>query len=433
MIKSSTWKKRLVQAVAGGVLILTVGSAFAAPRELTLEESIALALRNNPSVKIAQAERDKSAWAVREAQAGKGPTLGFTHTESRLQSAPSTTIPNPTPYSYYDNKLSLSLPLYSGGRLEGLIDQAKYSLQYNDLGVAKTRQQLKLDATTAYYSVLQTRNLLQVGQESVDNLAAHLKNVQAQYEVGTVAKSDVLRSEVALADAQQSLIKAQNANDIAVAKFNNVVGLPLDTEIKLSEELKHQQIDRSLGDSVSFALQYRPDVAQADATLAGSREGVKVARSGYLPTVNLNGSTGWNDREFPGSHNNNWGVSVTASLTLFDTNLTRSKVRESQAAVTKAQEQVRQTRDSAALEVREAYLGMQEAEKRIETSRVTVAKAEEDFKIAQVRYSAGVGTNLDVIDAELALATAKTNYIQALYDFNTSRAKLDKAMGVAVK
>jgi outer membrane protein TolC len=64
---------------------------------------------------------------------------------------------------------------------------------------------------------------------------------------------------------------------------------------------------------------------------------------------------------------------------------------------------------------------------------VAVAKAEEDFAIAQVRYNAGVGTNLDVIDAQLALATAKTNYIQALYDYNTGKAKLDKAMGVPVQ
>ena len=73
---------------------------------------------------------------------------------------------------------------------------------------------------------------------------------------------------------------------------------------------------------------------------------------------------------------------------------------------------------------------MKEAEKRIDTSSVAVTKAEEDFKIAQVRYNAGVGTNLDVIDAELALAQAKTNYIQALYDYNTGKAKVEKAMGL---
>jgi len=99
----------------------------------------------------------------------------------------------------------------------------------------------------------------------------------------------------------------------------------------------------------------------------------------------------------------------------------------------KQTEQARQSRDSVQLEVRQAFLNMKEAEKRIETSKVAVDKAEEDFKIAQVRYSAGVGTNLDVIDAQLALTQAKTNNIQALYDYNTSKAKLDKAMGIPVR
>ena len=119
-------------------------------------------------------------------------------------------------------------------------------------------------------------------------------------------------------------------------------------------------------------------------------------------------------------------------MNLFDGNVTKAKVRQAEARLTKSVEQANQKQDVIQLEVRQAYLNMLEAEKRITTSKVTVDKGQEDFKIAQVRYSAGVGTNLDVIDSQLALTQAKTNYIQAMYDYNTSRAKLDKAMGIAV-
>jgi outer membrane protein len=424
-------KKSLALAVACGYMLLSA-VAFAAPVELSLEDSINLALQNNPTLKIAVSEQDKASWALREAQAGQGPTLGFEHRDARAKSAPSTINPTPTPTNDFNNTVRLSLPLYSGGKVDGAIGQAKYGLKSADLGVAETRQQLKLDATTAYFNLLQTRNLLQVRQESVDNLAAHLKNVQAQYDVGTVAKSDVLRSEVELADAQQNLIIAQNNYDLAMANLNNVVGLPLDTDIKLKEELKYEQSKLTLNDGVKFAMQYRPDILQAEYSLQGAKEGVKVARSGFLPAVSLVGSNNWTDDRFPGSKNSNWSVYVTASLTLFDTNLTLSKVKEAESSVVKADQQYRQTKDNVSLEVRQSYLSMKEAEKRIDTSKVAVAKAEEDFSIAQVRYNAGVGTNLDVIDAQLALAQAKTNYIQALYDYNTSKAKLDKAMGVTV-
>ncbi len=425
-------KKRFALVVACGYMLLSA-VALAAPVELSLDESVALALKNNPALKIAESDRDKASWTVRENLAGYGPSVGYTHNDKRSEAAPSALVPDPSPINSFNNTVSLSLPLYTGGRVEGLVGQARQSLKVADLNLDKTKQQLKLDATNAYFSVLAKRNLLQVAQESVDNLTAHLKNVQAQFDVGTVAKSDVLRSEVELANAVQSLIKAQNNYDVAVATLNNTIGLPHGTEIKLKEDLKYVQQGTTLNDGINYAMKNRPDVNAADANIEKAKEGVKTARSGFLPTISLTGSNNWNDDHFPGARNSNWLVGLTTSLTVFDTNLTLSKVKEAEASVVSANETARQTKDSVALEVRSEYLGMKEAEKRIETSQVAVAKAEEDFTIAQVRYNAGVGTNLDVIDAQLALANAKTNYIQALYDYNTGKAKFDKAMGVPVK
>lgn len=422
--------------VAAGMLIALNQAALAAPVELSLDESVAMALQNNPAVKIAAADRGKAAWVVRENKAGWGPTVKYTHSETRTSPA---AIPSPTTgltpniNNKFDNYLKLSVDLYTGGRVEGLVGQSQYNFQYYDLGYSKSLQQTKLDTTTAYFKLLQTRNLRQVNQESVDNLTAHLRNVQAQYDVGTVARSDVLRSEVELANAQQNLIIAQNNYDVAMANLCNVIGLPLTSEIKLKEDLKYEQCSQDLSDSISYAMTNRPDINQAQANLEGAKQGVKVARSGFLPTITASAAKDWYDSDSPGDKNHNWMASLTASLTLFDSQLTRSKVKEAEYAVVNASETARKTRDGVALEVQQAYLNMREAEKRIETSRVTVVKAEEDFKIAQVRYTAGVGTNLDVIDAQLALTQAKTNYIQALYDYNTSKAQLDKAMGIAVK
>ena len=263
-------------------------------------------------------------------------------------------------------------------------------------------------------------------------LAAHLKNVQAQYEVGTVAKSDVLRSEVELANAQQNLIKAQNTYELAVSSLNNVMGLSLDTELAIKEDLKYEKYSQSLKDSIGYAMVHRPEVIQADANIDAAQKDIQVAKSGYRPSLTFQGAQDWNKDKFPGDDNSNWSLSLIASWTAFDSGVTDAKVKQADAATEKAKQQAKQTRDSVQLEVRQNYLSMQEAEKRIDTSQVAVEKAEEDFKIAQVRYSAGVGTNIDVIDAQVALTQAKTNYIQAMYDYNTSRAKLDKAMGIEV-
>jgi len=405
---------------------------LAAPAELSLDDSIALALKNNPTIKIAEAGKEKSLWGIEQAKAGKGFTLGYTHSDIRTDKS-STTLAVVPLYNLFSNQLTLSLPIYTGGKLEGLIDQAKLNFKVSNLNVDATKQQLKLSATTGYFTVLQTRNLLEVSKQSVDDFGGHLKNVQLQLDAGTVALSDVLQTQVQLANAQDGLIKAQNNYDLAEANLNNIIGLPLDGEIKLKENLKYQQYSLNLNDCVQYALVNRPEMVQAQASVAIARDQVKIAHSGALPTLGFNATNGWEANNFPGAQNSNWTVSMTTSLNVFDSGLVKSQVKQAEYGVTTAQEQARQTRDTISLQVRQAFLSMNEAEKRIDTSQVAVNQAQEDFRMSQVRYEAGVGTNLDVIDAELALTQAKTNYIQALYDYNTSKALLDQAMGVPVK
>lgn len=421
------------------ILILTVCflsgtvTTNAAPLELTLADSIRLALANNYTVKMALSDRQASAGKIAENQAGLLPSISYAHTEARLLPAPTDTKPNPIIKDNFDNKLTLSFPLYTGGRVEGLIRQAKVGLELADLNVAKALQQVKLDATSAYYNVLQARNVLELNQESVDRLAAHLNDVQTHFRVGTVAESDVLRSEVELANAKQNLIKAQNSYDVSVATLRNVMALPFDTAISVKEDLAYQAYDKPLEDCLSYAVRNRPEAIQATKNVEIAKEGVKIAKSGKMPTLTLNGTEDWYDTAHPGDKNNNWSVSLVLGLNVFDSGLTSGKVIQSEAALQKAYDQQKQTSEAIQLEVQQAYLGMREAEKRIETSKVAVDKAEDDYKIALVRYSAGVGTNLDVLDSQVALTQAKSNYVQALYDYNTSKARLDKAMGLAVQ
>ena len=408
---------------------------LAAPIELSLDDSITLALKTNPSINIANSGREKSYWAVGQAKAGKGFSLDFTHSDKRYNTPPSY-LNSYTKYYYYtkfDNSLSLSLPIYTGGKLESQIDQAKLNLKVSDLNIDATKQQLKQSVTTYYFNVLQCRNALEVSQGTVANYLGHLKNVEAQFNAGTIPKVDVLASEVSLANAQNSLIKAQNNYTLAIANLNNVIGLSLDSEIKLKEDLKYEQYALTLKDCEKYALLKRPEMAQYQAKIAIAQDDDKIAKSGYRPTVTLAATEDWYDKDLIGSSHNNWLVGLTASFNLFDSGLISSKVNQSKASLEMVQEQARQARDTILLEVRQYYLSMYEAEERIDTSKVAVDQAKESLRIAELRYAAGVGTNIDVLDALLAQNTAKTNYIQALYDYNTNKAQLDKAMGIGVK
>jgi outer membrane protein len=430
MIKQTHWKKRLAAALTGGFLVLNTISVFAAPMELTLEDSIAKALQNNPAIKIADASREAAESGISIAKGGNLPTLKLEHSDGRSKtySADGAKIGNK-----FGSSLILGMNLYTGGQVEGNIEKAKIGLKVADLDVEKSKQQVKLDATKGYFTILQTRNTVKVDQESVDQMEAHLKNVDAQYNVGTVAKSDVLRSQVELANNQQVLTKAQNAYEIAVSNLNNIMGLPLDTQIQIKDELTHQPYSLSLEDSITYALNNRPEAIQANYSIDAAKESVKIAKAGKLPTVAASAAKNWADTTFPGTDDSGWSIGLKATWTPFDSGVTNAGIKKSNSEVEKSLQTAKQAKDSIQLEVRQAYLNMVEAEKRISTSQVTVEKAEEDFKIAQVRYSAGVGTNTDVIDAQVALTQAKNNYIQAMYDFNTNKANLTKAMGVPVE
>lgn len=435
MFKYHTSKRVLMAAVlAGLVSAQTAFAAATAPVELTLDKAVNMALETNATVKISEADKAVAKAQQDAAKASRWFTIDFSSQFSRGGYYD----PNPSllsqtgPDNTYSNGFTASVPLYTGGKLSGTIEQAVQNYKSSEYGVAESYQAVKLSATDAFFTVLQTENVVALSKESLDRLQAHLTNVSAQYEVGVVAKVDVLRSEVELADAEQTLIKAQNAYDVAIANLNNIIGLPHGTPLAVTEKLSYEKYTNELDNCITFSLANRPELYQAEAAIESAKAGVKVARAGYMPQVSASASNKWSSNSWPGDDNENWGVGIGLSMNVFDSGVTKAKVKSAEASLVKAEETYRQTKDSVQLDVRNNYLNLREAEKRIATSQVAVTKAEEDYHIAQVRYQAGVGTNLDVIDSQVALTTAKNNYIQALYDYNTSGAALEKSMGVPV-
>jgi len=420
--------KPVISLLATGLLVLNTAMVLAAVPELSLDDSVAMALKNNPSIQMALADKEKALWGVKENEAGRLPTLSLSSGYS-LSSSSSPNLSSSSSNDNFSNSLKINLPLYTGGRVEGQIDQAKLGADVANLGVAKAEQQLKLDTTTAYYNVLQGHNAVKVNQETVDNLTQHLKNVQAQYQVGTIAKLDVLQSEVQLANAEQNLTKAQNTYDVAVASFNNVTGMPLDSQNIMKDDLTYVKYDMSLEDSIKLAQQQRPEIAQSQDNINIAKTGVKIADSGRLPTVAVSANDGISGSSFPGQ-NNNWSVGASASWNIFDAGVTSAKVKEAKANEDKVRAGDKQTKDEIELEVRQAYLGMKEAEARMATSQVAVSQGAEGLKATEAKYYAGAGTNTDVLDAQMALTQANTNATQASYDYNVNKAKLEKANGL---
>ncbi len=456
-------KKRLL--VLGAALTLAIAQgAFAANTvdedmtrafsgevvQMNLDHAMERAFATNPTVSIAKYQLDSARANYNAARESRGISITGTHQTQRggyndnqhsqagymlnTQTGDIVYVPSRNLGKGIDNShsngLTASLPIFTGGRLQGQVEQARANYNYNKIGVQRTYNEMRSTVTNAYFDMLQKDNLRKLSDESVTRLADHLKNVQAQYDVGVVAKVDLLRSQVELADAQQSLIQAENNYKVAEATMNRIIGLPMNTTLQLDNLLVYNPYEKDIEQCLVYAALHRPELEQADENIKAYKGALKVAKSGYMPQVNASATQAWSDKNWPGDENGNWGVGVNVSMNIFDSGVTLSKIHGAEADLKKAEETYRDTVDAMNLEVRTNYLSLREAEKRIKTTELAVEQADEDYRIAQLRYMNGVGTNTDVLDAQVALTQAKTNYTKALYDYNTSKTNLETSMGV---
>lgn len=431
--------------VLGAALTMLMSqSAFAGEVvELNLEDAMQRAFNTNPAITIAGYERDSARASYNAARSSRWITIEGKHVTNRSgkdDNIKKTDATGAWTGEYYkaignqhSNTVSVSMPIYTGGKLSGTIKQAKAGYLISEQGLQKAYNDMRATVTNGYFDMLQADNMQKLGRESVERLADHLKNVEAQYEVGVVAKVDVLRSQVELANAKQSLIKAENAYQIAEANLNKIVGLPMDTQLKLDNILVYAPYENDMQYCLDYAAKHRPELEQAKQNVEAAKGALRVAISGHMPQIAASASQNWNDSNWPGDENGNWGVGVQVTMNIFDSGVTTSKIHGAEADLAKAHETYRDTVDAVNLDVRSNYLNLREAEKRIDTTKLAVSQAEEDYRIAQLRYMNGVGTNTDVLDAQVALTDAKTNYLQAMYDYNTCKTNLETAIGVPMQ
>ncbi|MCH4166290.1 MAG: TolC family protein [Megasphaera sp.] len=400
--------------------------------DLTLPKTVQMALDYNRDIKIAKYDLKTAEYSIDEARAGKMPTVSYGWEGARSHSSAKS---GSSTGNSYGNKVALNIPLYTGGKVEGNIAVAKLGKTSAQEEILRQQQSVKYSAVSGYFGLLAYQEYRDVYHESVSNLQGHLDNVSAQYAVGTVAKLDVLTSNVSLANAKTTAVTADNNVDNAEANLNNILGLPLQTKLVLSDhKLPFDSYDISLEEAMDYAMKYRPEVLQAAVAVQKAEENVGIAKAGNRPTVQVGASNGWTDTGYIlGSESKSWGITGTVSYSLWDGGTTNAKIKQAKENLLAARETEQQTRESVQLAVKQAYLDIRSAAQRVEATQTSIDEAEESFKIARVRYQAGVGINLDVLDAQLSLNEAQTNHIQALYDYNVGIAKLEQVMGVDVR
>jgi len=399
---------------------------------LDVNRAVQLALENNRDVKQATSNYEKAKANVSLFGAKKNPTISYGYSASRRGTEGIAGVGSSTD-STFSNNFSLNVPIYTGGAAEANLAAARYARESAGAHVTEVQQATKLSAATDYYALIMNRNKVNIAQQAVTDYEGHLKNVNQQYQVGLVAKSDVLASNTNLANAKTSLVQAKNAANIAEASLNNVMGMPVYTKIETTDsEMTYKPYGLTLNEANAYAILHRNELIQSFLAVKQAEEGVEAAKAGYRPTVAASAGRSYSDSKWTGWDNKGWSIGASVSFNLWDGGETQNQIKMAKASLDAAKEANYKTMEAVMLDVRTAYLNMKAAEETISSTRVAVEEGQENFRIASLRYRAGVGINLDVLDAETKLESARNNYVDALYNYNTSISALEKAMGVPV-
>lgn len=438
-----------------GALMLSSTAFAAESMSMSLEKAIGLALGNNHTITQYAEERESARWGLSATRRNSGLRLAWNNTTGYIGGK--YYRPNQDYYAQYhfyynddrfngsetppyhtesSNTFTLTMPLYTGGRLENQIEGAEYALNSADLNLEYARQYVRYQTAEAYYQVLQRNAEIQVQQEAVNYLQNHLDTIQIQYEVGTVARADVLSTAVQLADYKRQLNSAWGNYESAVATLNNVMGIPVDTALVINDELDDKPYEVSEDECIAYALEHRPDGLAAEYAVKQATAQVGATKSGYRPNVTaIARGILVGEKPFESNHNNQeyWQLGVNIDWNIFDNGITAAQVNQAKAAERRAESQRLQRIDQIKLDVHNAYIAILTAAKNLEVASSAVSEAENAYEIAKVRYIEGVDTNLNVMDAQTKLAQAKNNYYAALYNYNVSKAKMEQVIGVPVQ
>ena len=399
---------------------------------LALDENrtIDLALANNRTAKQTKWDYQAAKDTVSATAASKNPSISYSWQGSRSKGVNAMTGRNVTTKTG-SHSFTISAPVFSP-EIDASIDASRYAREGTGAAYEEALQQAKYDAISGYYTLIMNRNLVDVAQQAVKDYQGHVTNVDAQYNVGLVASSDVLAAKTNLADSETNLVKAQNTANLAEASLNQVIAYPVQTSITTAErDLQYKPYNVTLEQAKAYAMLHRSALVKSAMAVKEAEAALRKAKFGYLPTVGVEAGRGYADFDgYFGTSNKSWHVGAKASWSLWDGGATQNKVKVASDTLEKAKEANLATVDGVLLAVQKAYLNLRSAEQTIQSTQTAVAQGQESFRIATLRYRAGVGTNLDVLDAETKLTTARNNYVQALYNYNISIAALEQLTGV---
>src|SRR5579872_416375 len=404
---------------------------------LSLHDALALALANNLNYQSSLADERAAEARVVQARSALWPHLSAGYSYVHAQTAESFQFPSPTGFqkilfsSTDINNVNgtLEYALYDGGANVAGVGQASANLAASQSNVAAQKATIIRDTTSAYFQLIQATRSAIVADQAVSVAGANLTTANEQYQAGTSAKVDVLRTQVSQADARVDAIKAHNEATLANAQLANILNINLSSIVTPTDPLETTAPEYKLGALLASARS-RPELAAAQDAVAIADQAVKLARAGVLPTISVQVQEASSKPNFFNVPKPQLTETLAVAWNLWDGGLTRGKVQEASADVDKAKIQLKSLDNGVDLEVREAFFNYTAAMAQVDAARDAQTAAQENYRVNAIRFKAGVGTSLELSDALLSETQAEDQYISALADLRISLVALQRAAGL---
>jgi outer membrane protein len=422
----------LVAAVLSGAAAGVAGAE-------TLADAWALALQQDHALAAARSQAEAAGLEAQAARAQRWPTVAVGGSYTQLDDSPAfdfsfTGLPLTPPELFEDDSFlagsaTVTVPLFTSGRISSSIAAAEARERGVGAQLSAATSDVKLAVADAYVGVLRARKAHEVARSNVQTLEALTRDTTSLFERELVPKNELLAVQVALADARQNELRAANAAEVATAAYNRRLGAPLERPVELSESLAvPAELSQDLPALVEQARARRTELAAFDAQAEAYGELARTERSRVLPQIALSGGYQYLENQFLDDETVGM-AGIGVQWALFDGGQSRKRAAALDHNRRATELQRADASSQIELQVRQAYLGIRESRQRVEVTAQAAEQAEENLRIARERYTAGLGTQTQLLEAETLRVRALQNRDDATLDAGLAQLRLARAVG----
>lgn len=326
--------------------------------------------------------------------------------------------------------LTLSQPLYTGGRVQATYHDAQLGQKVERLQLELTQEDLLFEIAQAYYTALKAKNNVRIEEKEVERLTAHRRSAEKQLEVGEVTKTALLRAEAELSDAQANLIRAKNA--VLEAKDQLALLARIEGPFQLQNPAPVPFSEHTESEWIAISHENRLELKQENIRIDQAREGIDFAQGSYLPSLSLDLQYKWLDQDPQSSFliSNDRLAILKLEVPIFEGMLSTAEMAQARSRLRKSRLEKKRRRDEISSRVRRAKLALSSLTSELKHLEAQVRFAREAFALASRQFEVGLGTNIEVLDANASLLDAERKYSNTIYDREIAILQINKETGL---